>query len=556
MNSKAVAGGIGSVLVTILVIAAVVAKVAVRINRIADRNKSRETQQFNAPGGGMAGVSKEEAQLLKRMEDAKKAALNSPEREMPYLERRASFKTKLTRQVKAPQDWELGELPPNLQLVTYPSGNLSLKAILYVPPNIGNTKRPALVYYHGGFALSHEELEDCEPFVNDDFVVMIPALRGENGGDGNYELFGGELDDAANAVRWLSKHKNVDTENIYAFGHSVGGGVSAMMSLMDDNLPLKHCGGSGGLYDPGTFFAWRYADEDGPDMVPFDPEDANECLMRLLQGNVRWMKRKHYAYIGVQDTPFLPTVAEMRLENMSAPDKTRLNITQLSGDHFTSLEPAVKQYHSIVKSGMRTSDVTAGSTVARTSPNVQTSITPSTQRLSNTTTVVRQGDRTEFNIEQEELGHNFGDQFSEKVPENAYLVGFEVSKKQRGTTPHLVSLQPLYRTKDGEKQGKGKLYGTKSDDVERAFAPKGYAVGGLRGLAQGDVSGFELTFMKINPDGTLDPNDTQTSDWIGGHNDFQRQYSILNGKGKHVSAVSGSIFMDKINSVKLEFESN
>ena len=152
------------------------------------------------------------------------------------------------------------------------------------------------------------------------------------------------------------------------------------------------------------------------------------------------------------------------------------------------------------------------------------------------------------------MGSYVGNKFSEKVPDNAYLVGFEVSKEQLGSTPHLVSLQPLYRTKDGEKQGKGKLYGKKSDDVERAFAPKGYAVGGLRGLAQGDVSGFELTFMKINPDGTLDPNDTQTSDWLGGKDDFLPRYSILNGKGKHVSTVSGSVFMDKMKCIKLEFE--
>ena len=138
-----------------------------------------------------------EAQFLKRMENVKKAVLDSPERERPYLERRAGFKTKLTRQGKSPQDWDLGPPPPHLQLVTYSSGHLNLRAILYVPPNLGEAKRPALVYYHGGFALDYEDMDDCQPFVDDDFVVMMPMLRAKNNGEDHYELFGGEIDAAA-----------------------------------------------------------------------------------------------------------------------------------------------------------------------------------------------------------------------------------------------------------------------------------------------------------------------------------------------------------------------
>ncbi|MCL2348950.1 MAG: alpha/beta hydrolase fold domain-containing protein [Planctomycetaceae bacterium] len=371
MNTKSVAGGIGSVLVAILAVAAVVGKAALRRSyRTANRNNPQQTRQFDNSGGRMQGLSKEETLLLKRMQDVKKAVLSSPEREKPWLTRRTNFKTKLTRQVKSPQDWEDETLPKGLQLATYPSGNLHLKAILYVPPNLGNAKRPALVYYHGGFALSYEELEDCEPFVNDGFIIMLPMLRAENGGEGNFEFFGGELDDAANAIRWLGKHKNVDADNIYAFGHSIGGGISAMMSLMDDDLPLKHSGSSGGLYDPGTFFGWRYAFEDGPDRVPFDPEDVNECLIRTLYGNVKWMKRKHYAYIGTQDTSFLSSIGEIQQENVFAPDHTRLVISLMSGDHFTSLAPAVKQYHTVVMNGLKTNNTNtaSGTTAAETSP--------------------------------------------------------------------------------------------------------------------------------------------------------------------------------------------
>lgn len=502
---------------------------------------------------------------VKQMEKVKNAALSSPEREKPFLDRRVNFKTNLQRRVKAPSDWDENEtLPKYLQLVTYPSDGLNLNAILYVPPNLGDTKRPALVYYHGGFALSYFSLKICESFVNDGFVVMMPMLRGENGGEGNYELFVGELDDAANAIRWLSNHSNVDAENIYAFGHSMGGGISAMMSLMDDDLPLKHCGSSGGLYGPEIFYYWRYGNKDGLNMVPFDPKDVNECLMRVLQGNVKWMKRKHYAFIGTEDRFFLPKIEEMQNENMSAPNRSRLSISQVSGDHMSSLMPAIRQYFAVVKSEMMRRIFESRLTTTRTLPDLQTSRTsptvptlPVVDTVEPTTQVNRMVNDKEWDV----LGKATGDEFSEMVPAQTHLVGFEVSKKKSssnspGARYFLVSIQPLYRSKDGEELIEGKLYGKKSGDVERVIAPVGYAVGSLRGQVDfGDLYGFEIIFMKNLPDGTLDSDDTQTSDWIGGRKtNGLISYAVLTGRGKHVSAISCSCFQNRLRSIKLEFE--
>ena len=556
MNNKALGG---SAVIVIFVILSIVGRVARIINRHSDRDQPQtQSQRADNSGGGLFGRSSAEANFLKKLETIKNDALASPEREKPFLTRKASYKTNLQRQGKAPFDWEAETLPRGLELVTYESNGLKLKAALYVPPNLGNKKRPALVFFHGGFSLYYGSIDICESFVNDDFIILMPMLRGENGGNGNYELFVGELDDAANAIRWLSKHKNVDADNIYAFGHSIGGGVSAMMSLMDDDLPLKHCGSSGGLYSPDSFYVWRHADSDGPDIIRFDPENINDCLMRVLQGNVKWMKRKHYAYIGMQDEPFFPTIAEMRQENAQAPDKTRLAISQPSGDHMSSLMPAIEQYHTVVmtdlkKTGNSNSGVASSRITSRTpfgaTQQPRTSTTPATSQR---TIRDESGD---INQTKEELGSVFGDKFSETIPDHGYLVGFEISteKKSENFGAEMLSVQPLYRAKDGDKQGKGKLFGQKGDTVERAFAPKGYAVGGLRGQALGAVRGFELIFMKIKSDGTLDPNDTQKSPWIGGNspNSF---YSVIDGKGRHVTTFSGSIFMEHVNSIKLEFE--
>jgi hypothetical protein len=398
-----------------------------------------------------------------------------------------------------------------------------------------------------------------------------------------------------------------------------------MMSLMDENLPLKHSGSSGGLYSPDSFYTWRYGDPDGADLVRFDSKNVNECLMRVLQGNVKWMNRKHYAYIGTGDTPFFETLTEIQSENASAPDKTRLVCERAPGDHMTSLEPAIEKYHTVVMADLKRTGVSASASSSSVSPSAppsmsalfasqpppeepptpqpptpqpptsrpsQPSLTPqppqaaqplasqspaapqnSTPQKPNTRTQtvafqresgeslyqerrVNEDGQREYNRVEDSLGNPFGDEFSEAVSDRAYLVGFEISMKQRPghDNPNIVSAQPLYRAKDGDKQGKGKLYGEKNNNVERAFAPKGYAVGALRGKVFGSVNGFELVFMKIRADGTLDPNDTQVSPWLGSINGSILNYSVIDGNGRPVTGVSGSIFMGQVHSLKLEFE--
>ena len=162
---------------------------------------------------------------------------------------------------------------------------------------------------------------------------MTPMLRGENGNQGEFELFHGEVDDAAAAARWLSQQPYVDSKRIFAFGHSVGGGVSAMLSLLD-NVPIQHSGSSGGLYPPSVFMGWY-------DIVPFEPS-PEERSARLLISNIRLMKREHFAYLGREDT--LHDSAEMAAEEMSVISQPLLTVEMVPGDHFSSFRGALEAY--------------------------------------------------------------------------------------------------------------------------------------------------------------------------------------------------------------------
>ncbi len=255
--------------------------------------------------------------------------------ESKYLQRRAAFKTRLIYRGPSPQRWQREQPPPGVQSITYESGDLALKAWVYVPQTESEGTHPALVYFHGGFAFGSGALEVCRPFIQEGFVVMTPTLRGENGNPGNFELFWGEVDDAKAAVQWLAKRPYVDPQHIYCFGHSVGGGISALLSLHDD-VPIRHGGSSGGLYDVHTLDAWR-------EIVPFDLRDPRESLLRVLPGNTQDMRHAHWAYIGQTDYAFHDAVRAVRRP------PSKLKVILVRGDHHSSLPYAVRYYLNVVK---------------------------------------------------------------------------------------------------------------------------------------------------------------------------------------------------------------
>ena len=245
---------------------------------------------------------------------------------------RDGFQTQLKTHAPAPQQY-VHETPdsPLIEEVTYESDGLQLKAWVQRPES-GEGPFPALVFFHGGFAFGAGDLEACEAFVKQGYVVMAPMVRGENGNPGDFELFLGEVDDARAATHWIAKQTYVDPNRVFAFGHSIGGGISAVLSLLDD-VPIRHCGSSGGLYDHLTFFQWS-------DISPF-PNIPEERSVRILVGNTAHMQRPHYGYIGDKDEAFHGVVDELK----SAPNpEGRLHVEMVRGDHFSSFDSALRAY--------------------------------------------------------------------------------------------------------------------------------------------------------------------------------------------------------------------
>jgi dienelactone hydrolase len=252
-----------------------------------------------------------------------------------YLAKRASFKTQLIRQGPAPEEWEDFPLPERTKEIRYDSDGLALKAYVQFPDDDMQRKKPVIVFFHGGCALKECYFLTARPFVEAGFLVMFPTFRGENGNPGNYELFFGEVDDARAAIHWLVQQPYADRELIYTFGTSMGGEISALLSLYAD-LPVRF-GGSCGPFFPRK-------DRFGPESmyhapVPFDIHDEEECSMRTLAGNISDMQRKHYAFIGTEDEKF-----ESKAYKHIETENTLLEIIEVPGTHGTSGEFAVQEF--------------------------------------------------------------------------------------------------------------------------------------------------------------------------------------------------------------------
>lgn len=257
----------------------------------------------------------------------------------PWPRRRAGFKTTLRERGPAPGEWKAHAAPAGAREVRYAGATGELLAWYAAPPAAAG-KVPALIYFHGEFSLAPFDFNQVRPFLAAGYAVMTPSLRGENGNPGAFELLMGEVDDAVAAVRWLASQPEVDASRIHSLGHSVGGGVSGLLSLVPD-LPLVMTASVGGVYSVRTFGRWANDPGTRP-LVRFDAANTEEVELRVLGRHLPDMLRPHRAYVGTEDEGILENARAVARD--AAAIGAPFTLTTIAGDHAKSLQPGVRAY--------------------------------------------------------------------------------------------------------------------------------------------------------------------------------------------------------------------
>jgi len=242
---------------------------------------------------------------------------------------RKGFVTKLRVRGPAPQRYQNDTPPAGVKEVEYSSGDLKLKG--WLGGSEGGKRRPAVVYLHGGWAFGTGDWEDAEPFTKSGFVLFMPMLRGENGNPGIYESFLGEVDDAIAAGRFVASLPNVDRENVFVAGHSVGGVLTCLVAMLPS--PYKAAAALDGYVDMET---WAAGSPDA--YVPYDRNDRQEVRVRNPMAFIASIRCPLRLYAGDDarevNAP-LATKAKQRGKDCV--------LVVVRGDHLAMVGPAVQQ---------------------------------------------------------------------------------------------------------------------------------------------------------------------------------------------------------------------
>jgi dipeptidyl aminopeptidase/acylaminoacyl peptidase len=261
------------------------------------------------------------------------APTSFPEQSEDYAQARQKFRTKLTVNAPAPQEWDNEQPAADATEIEYVSGKLKLKAWVN-RPNPNARRSPAVLFLHGGFAFGADDWDQAKPFRDAGFIVMIPKLRGENGLPGSYSMFYDEVDDALAAADVLAKQPNVDDKRIYVAGHSVGGTI-ALLSAMTSNRFRAAASFSG---SPDQVNWSRTAPNEH---VPFDRTSKIEFQMRSPLAYPRSFKCPTRLYYG--DEEFLFASSSKKTAQLAKAAGLDVEAVSVPGDHMTMVTPAMRQ---------------------------------------------------------------------------------------------------------------------------------------------------------------------------------------------------------------------
>jgi dipeptidyl aminopeptidase/acylaminoacyl peptidase len=142
----------------------------------------------------------------------------------------------------------------SFEKLTYSSDGLKVIAYFVTPAEKSTEKYPVIIFNRGSYirndiAFVHAPL--FYMFVNSGFIVIAPALRGSEGGEGKDELGGSDIADLMNISKVLTNLTNADTENVFMLGESRGGMMT--FQAIKNRFPMRAAATVGAITDLSTY---------------------------------------------------------------------------------------------------------------------------------------------------------------------------------------------------------------------------------------------------------------------------------------------------------------
>ena len=153
-----------------------------------------------------------------------------------YATARKGFRTTLNRQGPAPEKGDMPRAVAGAVPFPYSSGGFQLVGWVNPEARVASTRRPAVLFLHGGFAFGADHWEYARPFLRAGFHVLLPVLRAENQQPGCFSLFYDEVDDCLAAADALSRLPGVDPGRLFLCGHAAGGTLALLTALTTDRF--------------------------------------------------------------------------------------------------------------------------------------------------------------------------------------------------------------------------------------------------------------------------------------------------------------------------------
>jgi dipeptidyl aminopeptidase/acylaminoacyl peptidase len=134
--------------------------------------------------------------------------------------------------------------------LTYSSDGLKVIAYLVSPVERSIGTYPVIVFNRGSYirndiAFVHAPL--FKMLVDSGFIVVAPALRGSEGGEGKDELGGSDIADIMNITKVLDQLKFADTKNVFMLGESRGGMMT--FQAIKNRFPMRAAATVGAITD-------------------------------------------------------------------------------------------------------------------------------------------------------------------------------------------------------------------------------------------------------------------------------------------------------------------